>query len=661
MQGALAAVVAALIPSVASAQFAPPATQNAPAVSGLVHIVSADLNGDGDRDLLAADAANDRVLVWANNPTGTFSGAPSAIIPCPAGARPFHLASGDLDNDPAGTDDLVICEPGLNQMAIVFQPSGVRITLAGFGGGRPIAATVMDNDRDGRNDVSVIVQPAGGGAGRLFAVQQTGPMTFAIAGAWATQNIPQDLVALDLDGDTWQDVAVANQGSGTISLFQNAGTPGVPNFITTVQPSTVIRPERLAKGDFDCNGFEDVAVTSRSNGVETLAAQGPVGAVNVLNNPIPVPTLALFRDIAVGDIDCDGQYDLVIAEGSIPPAIGRMRILRNQGGGVFGPVVSVNSTGVAFVPAIDISDLTGEGTPDVAFLNDSANTIDVFANECPICCHIYEGGISDQFNPTSPLTSREPSCPCPPVAAWAAGLPVNPYYDQPSLNTHFIESFGTLPRPIIAASLEIRIRSQNLAAVGDAVFVGFDPGPAQWAFQRRLAQLADTNYSWGGVQTATLRFDLQNMPGGMDLLPLLNKIRCIDLDILDNTTVDYVRFRMTSRARSNCNLNMRQSPYIAGQATGWSVSNANPGELVALLFKLGQPGMGPCLPLPFSGCFCLDNSASVVGVSVANGFGNANFSLNIPALPFPPCIDITSQAVALPSSDYGPTWTARIH
>ncbi len=132
-------------------------------------VVAADLDGDGDLDLAAAEFAADRVTVFLALGGGRF--APGASFA--AGNLPEDLAAADLDGD--GDVDLATAD-------------------------------------NGSSSVSVLI---GNGDGTFAA-----PLTH-VAG-----NYPEALAIGDVDGDGAPDLVVANGGSDTFGVYLNLGSGG---------------------------------------------------------------------------------------------------------------------------------------------------------------------------------------------------------------------------------------------------------------------------------------------------------------------------------------------------------------------------------------------------------------------------------------------------
>ena len=252
---AIVAGAALVLAMPVAAQFAPSVSSAVPSTNTLAHVVFSDRDGDGLKEMVAVTPGSDEVHYW-NNTAGTFPPVASASIACPPSSRPIHLSTGDLDNL-AGGEDLAICEPGFQRVALMYQPSGIRqnFTIPGW---IPVATCIVDIDRDGRNDVAVVTTQAGGTQGRVWVIKQTGPMAFILLStAWLTEQLPMDIDYGDFDGDGDADLVVPNMISSSYTVLQNGSTPGFVSYTSIHQPSPVQRPERVATADHDCNGFVD--------------------------------------------------------------------------------------------------------------------------------------------------------------------------------------------------------------------------------------------------------------------------------------------------------------------------------------------------------------------------------------------------------------------
>ncbi|HEY6769281.1 MAG TPA: FG-GAP-like repeat-containing protein [Candidatus Sulfotelmatobacter sp.] len=400
--------------------FNPQVKYSAGAGTDPVAIAAADFNGDGKPDLVVANSGNNSISVLMNNGTGAFA----APVKYGVSGLPTAVAVGDVSGD--GIADIAVTTSSNNNVAVFFNNGSGAFAIHGNFGtdGSPHSVVIADFNGDGANDLAVANQ-SGNDVSILF---NQGSGTFATAvnycvvaatgacNAGGSVN-PLSLVAVDLNGDGKQDLAVASSAQSVVTLLNNGS--GV--FTLTAQSSGSNEPQAIAAGDFNKDGFQDLVVadgTANSfeifNGNGTgnlgsplryLSGNGPisiasgdfnkdgkldVAVVNVIDNNVAVilgngdgtfQDIAGFvsgsnvRSIAIGDFNKDGKIDFLANSSSNGNFF--VNLFTGNGKGLFAEVASVALA--ADVNSIATGDFNQDKNLDFVVANQAANQVSVVA------------------------------------------------------------------------------------------------------------------------------------------------------------------------------------------------------------------------------------------------------------------------------------------
>ncbi len=197
------------------------------------------------------------------------------------------------------------------------------------------------------------------------ALAGPGMSTFLPRQTYEVGHEPLGVAVGDFNGDGFADLAVTNQPDNTISVLLGNGDG-------TFQPQQKYQvgaePTFLTVADFNGDGIPDLAVTNLSDDtVGVLLGKGDGTFQPQQTFPVgPGPV-----GVAVGDFNGDGIADLAVANGTA----GTVSVLLGTGDGTFQPRQIFNVGQVPY--GLAIADFNGDGLADIAVVNFLDNTASV--------------------------------------------------------------------------------------------------------------------------------------------------------------------------------------------------------------------------------------------------------------------------------------------
>jgi hypothetical protein len=343
-------------------------------------VATADLDGDGDTDVISA-SPGDGSIRWYRNMGGQFPALSPSTIDILNGAS--RVIATDLNRD--GAIDIVASgiggADGKAQFAWYRNNGEVNPTfigsILGDGLGGPASIEAADLDGDGDTDLLLALRLSNqvvwyenlGGLAPGFAFHLITDQANGAAAVKAGD--------LDMDGDL--DVVMAAENTDTIAWFKNEGGAPLrfsPRVIrTSTQPPSPGRSftRTLDLADINFDGKLDVVYGSK-DGAEIGWYENEGGSEPQFRLHVVSAELSNVEYVLSADVNRDGDVDLVAASGN------RVTVFENSGDPQPQFAQQDLSPDAAGVQAVVSADVNGDGLLDLLAASQDDNRIVWYPN-----------------------------------------------------------------------------------------------------------------------------------------------------------------------------------------------------------------------------------------------------------------------------------------
>lgn len=350
-----------------------------------------DMDVGGGDDLAGSDGMTGGGGDMAGGVVGplTLSFAKSTTSPVAVGDAPYSVAVGDFDGD--GKLDLVTANDNSGTLTLLMNAgdatfTGVNLTPSGVPNGcSPYAVTTADFNKDGIADVAVTCTDLANVNGGVIVLGNSGrsfnqkPITYLNS---STTNLkPEAIVAGDFNHDGKVDVAVANAGADSVSIYAGNGDGTFTTIPVTHSLPASAQPRSLAAADLNGDTRDDLVAANNGLSSVTVFLQTSANALptagvnyNVGSGP---------AGIGIADTNGDGKPDLIVPnenDSTISVLLGS-----SSGDGTFpsaaGTTMPPSYNPGAYALSIALGDFDHDGHVDLVSGAGTQNTVTVMLGD----------------------------------------------------------------------------------------------------------------------------------------------------------------------------------------------------------------------------------------------------------------------------------------
>ncbi|MDC0935482.1 FG-GAP-like repeat-containing protein [Pirellulales bacterium] len=254
-------------------------------------VIAADIDGDGDMDVVAAGS----VIDWFEN-NGSQSFTRHLIDSSVREARTAYVA--DMEGD--GDLDILTADSSERRFLWYENDGDQDFTRQTILATRDETRSIAAADIDGDGDLDVLT--AHFDDNRIVWHRNDGDLQYSPYTVSNNVEGPESVFTADIDGDGDLDVLSASTGDDKVAWHENLGS----SFVTRVLSTSLNNPRYVAATDLDGDGDLDVI----SSGANSAAWFKNDGNQSFTAQTIRTP-IAGLRLVQLADVDGDGDLDAI--------------------------------------------------------------------------------------------------------------------------------------------------------------------------------------------------------------------------------------------------------------------------------------------------------------------------------------------------------------
>jgi hypothetical protein len=322
---------------------------------GVISVHASDLDGDGDQDVIGAARNTNTVSWWENTDAAGTSWTEHVLDTAFLNARAVYAA--DVDGD--GDQDVLGASGQANEI-VWWENSGTswnrRLIDGGFNGAHDVTSADMDGDGDldvvgaALNEDEIAWWENLAGDGSSWTKHVVGSNFDGTRG----------VAVADMDGDGDQDVVGAAEFSNQVAWWENTNGSGTA-WTQYVVSTTFDKAIKVQTADVDGDGDQDILGAGSRGGIAWWANTDGAGTSWTEHRVDDQLSGAWGVDAA----DMDGDGDLDILGAGVWHDVVAWWENTDGTGTSWQEVNAAGESGLDGAVAVDAADLNGDGAADV--------------------------------------------------------------------------------------------------------------------------------------------------------------------------------------------------------------------------------------------------------------------------------------------------------